>query len=218
MKFVIPCCAKKRKRCWTFEGRQIIFVAHPDRCTASDRQIFFRPDDPVPHGAQTWREKLWAYNQMGTNPDDLYRAADLYAQKIYQKLVNRLGWENTFILSAGWGLVRADFLLPYYDITFSRRADLCNRRGENDEYDDFNHLLDWASVGQSETIVFCGGNDYLPLYYELTQDFPARKVIYHKAKKPQRRPAYVYIAYDTPRRTNWHYSCAEDFVRGKLRP
>ena len=218
MKFVIPCCAKKRKHYWTFEGRQVIFVAHPNRCSESDSQVFFRPDDPVPYSTQTWRQKLLAYNKRGTNPDDLCRAAELYTREIYRELVGRFGWENIFILSAGWGLIRADFLLPYYDITFSRQSDICNRRGKNDEYNDFNHFLDWASVGRSEIIVFCGGNDYLPLYYELTQNLPARKVIYHKAKKPPRKPGYVYVEYDTTRRTNWHYSCAEDFVHGKLEP
>ncbi len=215
MKFVIPCSAKKRKRYWTFEGRQVIFVAHPNLCSGSDSHVFFRPDDSVPYSAQTWRQKLLAYNQRGANPDDLCRAADLYAREIYRELADRFGWANTFILSAGWGLIRADFLLPYYDITFSRQADICNRRGKNDKYNDFNHFLDWASVGRGETIVFCGGNDYLPLYYELTQNIPARKVIYHKAKRPPRKPGYVYIEYDTTKRM-WYYCCAKDFVHGKL--
>jgi hypothetical protein len=39
------------------------------------------------------------------------------------RLVEKFGIEKVFILSAGWGLIRADFLTPNYDITFSGSAE-----------------------------------------------------------------------------------------------
>lgn len=55
----------------------------------------------------------------------------------------RLGVSNVFILSAGWGLVRADYPLPVYDITVAKpakSADSYKWRRPTDEYHDFCHL------------------------------------------------------------------------------
>jgi hypothetical protein len=43
--------------------------------------------------------------------------------------VDRFGLENVYVLSASWGLIRADFLTPYYDITFSSSADAYKIKG-----------------------------------------------------------------------------------------
>ncbi len=77
-------------------------------------------------------------------------------RKVYGRLVVRLGLENVYVLSAGWGLIRADFLTPYYYITFSSRADTYKRRRKTDRYDDFRMLPDDAK----NDIVFFGGKDY----------------------------------------------------------
>lgn len=215
MKFVIPCSSRKVPRFWMYKAQQVRFVAHPDECRQPDSVLYCRPDDAVPSSSRTWREELFAYNQRGTNPRRLPRAADLYAPHIYRELANRCGWANTFILSAGWGLVRAGFLLPSYDITFSSQASACHRRRKGDTYNDFNHLRD-CGTHPRETVYFCGGNNYLPLYYRLTRDLPARKVILHKAQDPPKEEGYVYIPYVTTQSTNWHYACAKDFIRGKL--
>ena len=118
-----------------------------------------------------------------------------------------------FILSAGWGLVRADYLLPDYDITFSTQAALCNRRRRNDQYQDFNALRD-CSITAGETIYFFGGKHYLELYHPMTSDIAARKVVYHAEAGPTRRPGYEYIAY--PSFTNWQYRCVKDFIAGEI--
>jgi hypothetical protein len=57
------------------------------------------------------------------NPLGLYPAYRLYENRVYGRLVEAFGVENIYILSAGWGLIRADFLTPYYDITFSHSAE-----------------------------------------------------------------------------------------------
>jgi len=216
MKFIVQCSSRKRVGLWTFNGQLVKFVGHPDQCGGSNSFLYCRPDDTVPYVTKTWRQELLNYNQKGTNPDGLLRAADLYTPEIYRELANKYGWENTFILSAGWGLVRADFLIPSYDITFSPHANTYKRRLQSDKYNDFNHLLDRSSIDQTDSLYFCGGNDYLPLYYELTGNLPERKVIYHKSKIPPREKGYVYIEYMTTQSTNWHYACAKDFIDGEL--
>jgi hypothetical protein len=50
--------------------------------------------------------------------------------------VKQFGIENTFILSAGWGLIDATFLTPAYDITFSAKADNFVRRRKRDAFYD----------------------------------------------------------------------------------
>lgn len=72
--------------------------------------------------------------------------------------------EGVYILSAGWGLIRSDFLTPYYDITFSQSADPYKRRRRTDRYDDFRMIPD----GVKDEILFIGGKDYLPLFCQLT--------------------------------------------------
>jgi hypothetical protein len=60
------------------------------------------------------------YNENpGSNQLGLYPAFELYKNDIYRKLVDCFGIDKTFILSAGWGLIRASFLTPWYDITFT---------------------------------------------------------------------------------------------------
>ena len=88
--------------------------------------------------------------------------------------------KKNFILSAGWGLIKADFLAPDYDITFSSQADAWKRRNKRDVFRDFAQMTQ-AELSVSEPIYFFGGKDYLPLYYKLTRTLAARKVIYFVA-------------------------------------
>jgi hypothetical protein len=117
-------------------------------------------------GAGTsWRETLLEYNRTAKkNPLGLYPAYRLYQNKIYERLVARFSLQNVYILSAGWGLIGADFLTPYYDITFSQSAERFKRRRNADRYLDCSMLPDRLD----EAIVFFGGKDYLPLLLSLT--------------------------------------------------
>jgi len=132
----------------------------------------------------------------------------------YRALVDAYGWKNTYVLSGGWGLVRADFCLPYYDVTFAPSVQRCNRRRPDDACQDFNHLAE-ATIGPKETIYFFGGLAYLPVYYDLTRDLPGRKVIYHTSDRIPREAGYEYIRYKDPF-TNWHYTCVAEFIHGDV--
>jgi hypothetical protein len=103
-------------------GKRVDFVADPHAAPTDPARVYAKPDD-LSHNGISWRGVLLNYNQ-GTdgNPLDLYPAYQLYENRIYGRLVDRIGLRNVYILSAGWGLIAADLLTPYYDITFSQSA------------------------------------------------------------------------------------------------
>jgi hypothetical protein len=122
---VIQCAASKAPNAGhlvTADGKSVTFVAHPEIAPRNEDHVYARPDDDAGEG-KPWREVLLAYNrEPNTNPLLLLPAYRLYENPIYGSLVERLGIENVYILSAGWGLIRSDFLTPDYDITFSQSA------------------------------------------------------------------------------------------------
>jgi hypothetical protein len=218
MKIVIQCSSRKNGEWWTlseYNGLIVKFVAHPEACNEVRGVLFCRPDDTIPNELITWREYLCKYNQKGTNPDGLHKAAELYNPDIYRNLVDAFGWENVFILSAGWGLVRSDFLLPKYDITFSLKASIYTRRNNN-QFNDYIQLTQSEKANPDDQLYFFGGSNYLPVFYKLTENIEGEKIVYYNSSNITKRDGYKLIKYKTKRRTNWHYSCAEDFINGKL--
>lgn len=187
------------------------------------------PDDAEPVTNLTWREYLEDYNKRfrtsGDNPNGLCDAATLSKPAIYQQLCRYVGKSNLYILSAGWGLVRADCLLPKYDITFSLRSEVPpeSRRREADFCDDFAQLTQ-EDIASSESVYFFGALPYLPAFYYLTSHLHGRIVIYHTPKTEDvvKETGYEYIHYPKTGSngrpvTNWQYECAKDFMAGTLR-
>jgi len=213
---IFPCCAGKEKRYWEYKGQKVEFVANPDKCAKLGGFLYCHPDCKNPDTGKTWRQELEDYNKQyqltGKNPLGLCRAWELYQPKqnktIYAQLYKKFG-ERLFILSAGWGLVRADYLLPHYDITFGQRAKPYNERRENDTYYDFNQLID-VELEKNDIIYFFGVKGYIWLYYRLTCNLSCRKVIYHRSTKIHQIQGYEYMPYSGGRRTSWHYSCIKD--------
>lgn len=209
---VIQCAGRKRPNggsLRTESGERVHFVGDPTKAPPRAGHVHARPDDPTGDGS-SWREKLSAY-QSGTNPHGLLKAYQLYAAPVYEELVRRFGEERTFILSAGWGLIRADYLTPSYDITFSRQAR--NKlphvfRDPNDDYHDFCQV-DQAS---DEPLFFFGGRDYLALFIALTSGVRGERVVYYNSKHPPDAPGCKTERYSTNTRTNWHYECAQRFM------
>ena len=147
MKYIIQCCASKDdilKNTFKYNGKIIKFVSHPKLIFMTDRNILFvRPDDLIPDTNLTWRDHLLFYNKEHhkDNPDKLKFATDLYEPKIYSQLVNKFGWKNVYILSAGWGLIPSNFRIPGYDITYSSQAPKYAHRLHSDVFNDFNFLI-----------------------------------------------------------------------------
>lgn len=212
---VIQCAAGKRPDAGLMidtAGRKVLFVAHPELMPTTDHVVFAHPD-AISDDGSTWRERLLAYNRdPQENPLGLLPAIDLYAHDAYRKLAAHLEEENTYILSAGWGLVRSDFLLPAYDITFSGAAESHKRRRQAERFDDFRHL----QADQDEEIVFFGGKDYLPLFLSLTDGHARRKVFFNSVVEPMPTEGVEFVRYRTTARTNWHYQCIADFVSGNV--
>ena len=145
--------------------------------------------------------------QAGGNPLGLCPAYRLYENQTYGRLADRFG-SNLYILSAGWGLIRADFLTPYYDITFSPSADSYKRRRKADRYQDFCMLLRDAD----EPIVFFGGKDYVPLFCTLTKSAKGKRTIFYNSARPPEAPDCRLERFETATRTDWHYECANHFL------
>ena len=220
MKIVVQCAAGKESSAGYMQakdGRRVMFVAQPQFAPQSHDVIYATPDEK-PDGQVSWRVLLQEYNKnAGNNPLNLYPAYKLYKNEIYRALVNRFGGEGVFVLSAGWGLIRADFLTPQYDITFSSRAEDYKRRSKSaavkaDGFQDFQMLQDDGD----DSVIFFGGKDYLPLFCNLTEKFRCqRKVFYNSATHPN-APGCALEWHNTKTRTNWHYECAKDFIEGKI--
>jgi hypothetical protein len=212
---VIQCAARKRPDAgylMTRDGRRISFVAEPGGAPASDTVVYARPDDITEEGG-TWRERLLAYNRNpGGNPFRLLPAFELYQNEAYRKLTVKVGSEKLFILSAGWGLIGAWFLTPYYDITFTAQADAYKRRRRNDRY----HDLAMLPSDTDEPIVFFGGKDYLPFFERLSSRVHAPRIVFfNSASAPRIRDGRA-IRFQTSTRTNWHYECVDAFLSGAL--
>ncbi|MDH3472477.1 MAG: hypothetical protein OEM59_02195 [Rhodospirillales bacterium] len=217
MKIVIQCAASKTPDAGFFcagNGKRIHFVAPPEKAPPLDsRGIYARPDNPSDIQGKTWRDKLSAYNRApAENPFGLVPAYRLYQNAVYRDLVDRFGQGNVFILSAGWGLIRSDFLTPKYDITFSASADAYKRRRPRDIYHDFCQL----PLDRGNEIVFFGGKDYRPLFYRLTRNIRAHKIVFYNSAFIREEPGFEFRRYETMTRTNWHYQCATDFLAGRL--
>src|SRR5690349_10583044 len=118
---VMQCAASKRAAAGhllSSRGEPVRFVANPAIAPADPYCVYARPDDLSSDG-KSWRRILLDCNRdPGRNAFHLYPAYQLYENDLYGRFVDRFGLENVFILSAGWGLIRADFLTPSYDITF----------------------------------------------------------------------------------------------------
>jgi hypothetical protein len=213
VKIVIQCAARKDPSAGHLrapDGRDVLFVAQPTLAPPATAH-YARPDD-VSDDGRTWRERLLACNAIADNSLNLLPAFRLYTHDSYRALADRFGLDRLFILSAGWGLIAANFLTPGYDITFTTSADEWKRRRKGDHYEDFQMLPDDEGL-----IAFVGGKDYLPLFAELTAPLGAGKVVFFNSRTPPKLPhGFQTIRYRTTTRTNWHYECARDLAAGRL--
>ena len=123
-----------------------------------------------------------------------------------------------FVLSAGWGLIRSDFLTPNYNITFAPQAERYKRRDANDPfYKDFRQL----AADAQDKIFLLASKAYLPLFCKLTaQNLGQRNIFYNWAKPTGVRDCHL-IPYNTSAsratQRTWYYSCADDFLVGRFR-
>ena len=110
-------------------------------------------------------------------------------------------------------MIRADFLTPHYDITFSGNADPYKRRRKEDEYADLCMVPD----DTLDKIVFLGGKDYLPLFGTLTAKIRSPKIVFYNSSNSPRSKGCRLERFVTTTRTNWHYKCANALIDGRIR-
>lgn len=217
MKIVIQCAARKDPAAGHFrsqDGTAVKFVAHPELVVGDFAGLLDLPDNRPDGSAKSWRDLLKEYNKdRNGNPFGLFPAWRLYLNPAYNNVIARFGEPSVYILSAGWGLIRSDYLIPQYDITFSASADPINRRKSKDQYLDFCQL----TANEGDHVVFFGGKSYLPLFCRLTEKSKAERIIYYNSQSVPHTPGCRLIRYETKMRTNWHYACANDFASGKLK-
>jgi len=210
---VIQCAAKKSPYAGclqTADGKNVFFVADPQAAPTQKDAVLARPDDIADRGI-SWRQKLVKYNETpGNNPLGLLPAWQLYGNPTYEMLVNRYSQDRIYILSAGWGLLSAEFLTPAYDITFSASAERYKRRRKSDNYDD----LEMLASSISEPVVFLGGKDYIDLFCRLTSNVKAPRTVFYNSSSPPTAPDCTLERFVTTTRTNWHYECAKALADG----
>lgn len=212
---VIQCASGKQDYAGhlrTLDGREVMFVANPHDVPRDGNQVYARPDD-VSDTGRPWRSVLMAYNaDPGDNSLNLLPAWRLYKNRIYEILASHCGIERLYILSAGWGLVRAGFLTPNYDITFQSQAQKFKIRKLHDRYADFFMM----PPRTEEPVTFLGGKAYVSLFCELTSSAKGPRYVWYNSKEKPDAPGCIARRFHTAKRTNWHYDCAQAFVDGKL--
>lgn len=215
MNVVIQCAARKKPDAGQLcrrDGQPVLFVADPDSAPADVANAYARPDDVSDTGV-SWRDQVLDYNDKpGNNSLGLLPAWRLYGNQTYERLVDGYGLESVYILSAGWGLIAADFLTPAYDITFSPSADKYKRRRKRDRYDDLRMLPAYTM----EPIVFFGGKDYVPLFCSVTENAKGQRFLFYNSATAPDAPGCTLKRFNTSTRTNWHYECANAFIHGEI--
>jgi hypothetical protein len=225
MDVVIQCASTKDPSAGTLRtkgGKAVHFVAAPHLCSPTAETIYARPDDESDHQGQSWRNRLEAYvAHDADNSLGMRQAYLLYKHSAYGRLVEHFGISRVFILSAGWGLVRADYLLPAYDVTFNQRAKQKNPAAYSTSIEGWS-FFQQLPKNDKEPVVFLGGRDYLPLFERLTLSLQRKRIVFVRAAEAgsvRRSPGSFSCElreFHVAARTNWHYQCAAALATGEL--
>jgi hypothetical protein len=202
---VLCCSAHKIADTFYYDGKPVKFVAAPEKAPR-DGNLYCRPDDRVPGANKTWRDVVREQRHDGLIP-----AYQLYQRDIYREMYAAFQ-DRFYILSGGWGLIRANYKLPAYDITFSTSPQVAAwvRRGAGERWNDFNHLQDDAAGFPPEARIFLfAGKDYVDPFCRMTQGIRNRKVIAYASSYIERRAGFEYERY--PSGTNWFYEAVKEF-------
>ena len=213
----MQCAKSKHADGWflDLDGTAIRFVADPSLAPAVPSTRAVHPDD-IAHDGQSWRDFVLVYNaryrETGDNPFGLHAAGQLYTNAAYDSICKST--DPTYILSACWGLVPTDFLLPNYDVTFSRSQGAPDHalRQSDAGWLDFNMLPRDAG----DELVFVGGRSYLSAFERLSRNYAGKRTAYHALTNAPDIPGVEMRKFYTDTRTNWHYALAHLLTAGSL--
>lgn len=216
MKLIIQCAGGKKKTAGclkTTDNQNILFVGNPNIAKETGDYVYHSPKDITDNNI-TWSRELSNYNNQDTNYLNLLPAYELYNNSIYKKLVGKFGIKNVFILSAGWGLIRADFLTPNYNITFSngKKIKAEFKRDKKENYPDLCHV----PLDSTDDLLFLGGINYQPLFDKLTSSYRGKRIVFYSSANLPKLKHCSFVKFETKQRTNWHYSCAQKLLDGSL--
>ena len=196
------------------EGKNVKFVTQPD--LAPDGDFLYALPDDTDSGGVSWREKLSNYNSefrdSGKNPYDLLPAWKIYQNKIYEDLKNEYGEDRLYILLAGWGIVRADFLIPASEITFTAKLHNRNYNLKDGFYRHYNMLPD----DTCEPVVFFGRDECIPLFCDLTGKIPGKRYAFYKGKRPPVPDCELREFRPSDGNSIWYYEVARKFMESGM--
>lgn len=227
MKIVIQCAGRKENTAETFtmNGIAHAFVAKP----GGVNQV--RPWDEISTLAgKTWIDCVQAYRnkarweifqQAGigvSGSGQLLECGRLYLPDAYTALISSFGKENVYILSAGWGLVRADVRIPMYDVTFSTATDVCQcAKITPRSRSKYPSISD--DIPGDDAIHFFMTPKYVEYWSKSFsgEDGDRQRYVFHWLKGAKNLPAVIHggnvIWHELgDMRTNWHYAAVGQFL------
>ena len=205
MKIVITCIGPKNGTNLIYNDLEILFVSDSKFCKKQDGKLFANPDEMMPDRKTTWRE--YVNSSEYQNNENNLKAGDLYNREIFRRLNSVLNYEY-YILSAGWGLIKASRRIPKYDISFSGN-EKCKKRNEFQIFQDTNDLI---GIEETELIKFYGGKPYRNLFYSLTNSLKNQKLILFTGLTVPTQGGFKFERRYPTRNTNWH----EDILKEDL--
>lgn len=233
---IIQCAGNKNEDAGGFEhnNKKVVFVATPTK----DSDTEFTPDSVIPGTNTTWRDYLVQYNtnylNTGNNPLNLYKAMDLYGNHSYRSLVEHYGENNVYILSAGWGIIRANYLLPLYDITFCTGKNVKENAIREDytfnTWKDFDYFCPIIGADMGIVNILCGKSyrDFLnKLIRKNSEKWCNTNICYYfNDNGPEPTPPISWkgkwesknygVMTGSYAKTNWHYGCAKFLTTGLI--
>ena len=152
MIIVLSCCNRKTGNLIHLGKNDIYFVSKVQLAHGEQGKLYCHPDDNMPNSKITWRELI----EKQENGNKLKKAYQLYSPEIYRELYEKYK-ERFFIFSAGWGIIKSDYCIPKYNVTFSKSSKVpkYSYRHKNDIYKDFNHLI---NADCNEAILLIAGS------------------------------------------------------------
>jgi hypothetical protein len=224
MIIVIQCANRKVPDAPTLilNRNAVHFVAQPQ-----DEQLDKRPWDQIPGSNTTWIDCVKAYNEAGgAMPDEyiklnigtedgrqLMQCGSLYEHPVYGELMVARGLRNVYILSAGWGLVRADKFIPNYDVTFSQHGDISVRIAATDRLQCASLSDEIPDNGEINLFI---SRAYAPYWSHLYGGAAQRTVLHWRLSQELPDGQYgTVIKHDCGKQvTNWQYTAARQFIAG----
>jgi hypothetical protein len=225
-KVILTCAGTKhRNKELEYNGIKIDF-----RWTPSQNNQY-KPFDKIPSKNISWKQFLEEINKENANNvieeiayDNIVSAYKLYNplfenRNIYVDLHNCL-LDRFFIASAGWGIVRSDFRLPNYDITFTepKKEQDANKYRNPNRTDFLLDINEFENLKEDDDILFFGSKNYLKQFISLTQNLPNRKVVIYNSQNivlPNPNPnggVFIPLYFPFHDKRKGHYAAAQMLI------